>query len=43
MPPLVTAQKAVGAFTFITEYYDAHGLYEKVGINVFCVEERLQR
>jgi len=27
----------------ITQYYDAHGLYEKVDINMFCVEKHLQR
>jgi hypothetical protein len=42
-PPVVTAQKAVGAFMIITQYSDAHGLYEKVDINVFCVEKHLQR
>jgi hypothetical protein len=43
MSPVVTAQKAVGAFMIITQYYDANGLYEKVDINVFCVEKHLQR
>jgi len=36
MPPVVTAQKAVRAFTIITQYYDAHGLHEKT-VNVFCI------
>jgi len=43
MPPLVTAQRGVGAFLIITQYCDAHCLYEKVDINVVCVEKHLQR
>jgi hypothetical protein len=43
MSPVVTAQIAVRASTIITQYCDAHGLYEKVDINVFCVEKHFQR